>query len=53
VAGQCIGGYELWGPRVETERRATLRGFYVIASQDYGLAAVETTNRGQMLRSAA
>lgn len=53
VSGQCIGGYELWGPRVETERRATLRGFYVVSSACYGLAAVETTNRGQMLRSAA
>lgn len=53
VAGQCIGGYELWGPRIETERRASLRGLYVVSSACYGLAAVETTNRGQMLKSAA
>lgn len=53
VSGQCIGGYELWGPRIETERRASLRGFYVVSSACYGLAAVETTNRGQMLKSAA
>ena len=53
VSGQCIGGYELWGPRIETERKASLRGVYVVSSADYGLAAVETTNRGQMLRSAA
>ena len=53
VSGQVIGGYELWGPRIETERRATLRGFYVVSSACYGLAAVETVNRGQMLKSAA
>ena len=53
VSGQCIGGYEIWGPRIETERRASLRGFYVVSSADYGLAAVETVNRGQMLKSAA
>lgn len=52
VSGQCIGGYELWGPRIETERRATLRGLYVVSSACYGLAAVETTSRGQMLKSA-
>jgi len=53
VSGQCIGGYEIWGPRIETERRASLRGFYVVSSACYGVAAVETTNRGQMLKSAA
>lgn len=53
VSGQCIGFKEIWGEQVETERRATLRGFYVIATADYGLAAVEVVNRGQMLKSAA
>lgn len=53
VSGQCIGAYELWGPRVETERRASLRGFYVVSSADYGVGNVEVTNRGQMLKSAA
>lgn len=53
VKGQCIGGYELWGTRVETERRASLRGFYVVASSDYGVGEIEVTNRGQMLKSAA
>ena len=53
VSGQCIGGYELWGTRVETERRASLRGFYVVASANYGVGSVEVTNRGQMLKSAA
>lgn len=53
VSGQCIGAKELWGPRVETERRASLRGFYVVSSACYGVANVEVTNRGQMLKSAA
>lgn len=53
VSGQCIGGKEIWGPRIETERRASLRGFYVVSSACYGLAGVEVTNRGQLLRSAA
>ena len=53
VSGQCIGGYELWGTHVETERRASLRGFYVVASADYGVGEIEVTNRGQMLKSAA
>lgn len=53
VGGQCIGAKELWGPRIETERRASLRGFYVVSSACYGVVGVETTNRGQMLKSAA
>lgn len=53
VKGQCIGIKELWAPRVETERRASLRGFYVVSSACYGVAGVEVTNRGQMLKSAA
>lgn len=53
VSGQCTGAYELWAPRIETERRASLRGFFVVASACYGLADVEVTNRGQLLKSAA
>jgi hypothetical protein len=53
VAGQCIGYKELWAPRVETERRASLRGFYVVSSACYGLANIEVVNRGQNLKSAA
>jgi hypothetical protein len=53
VSGQCIGVKEIWGPRIETERRASLRGFYVVSSADYGVVGVEVTNRGQMLKSAA
>lgn len=53
VSGQCIGAKELWAPRIETERRASLRGIYVVSSACYGVVGVETTNRGQMLKSAA
>lgn len=53
VSGQAIGAKEIWGPRIETERRASLRGLYVVSSACYGLAGVEVTNRGQMLKSAA
>lgn len=51
-AGAAIGAYELWGPRVEVERRATLRGFYVISTACYGLVEVSDT-RGQTITSAA
>lgn len=53
VSGQSLGAKEIWGPRIETERRAALRGFYVVSSACYGLVGVETVNRGQMLKSAA
>lgn len=53
VERQCIGGYMLWDTRVETQRFATQRGNVMVVSADYGLADVETTNRGQMLKSAA
>lgn len=53
VSGQCIGGYELWAPRVETQRFATLRGVKVVSTACYGVGNVEVTNRGQMLKSAA
>jgi hypothetical protein len=53
VERQCIGGYQLRDTRVETQRFATQRGWVVVVSAVYGLADVETTNRGQMLKSAA
>lgn len=53
VSGQTMGAYELWSPRIETERRATLRGYFVMSSACYGLATVEAVNRGQNLKSAA
>lgn len=53
VSGQCNGAYELWSPRIELERKPTLRGSYVVSSACYGLVNVDITNRGQMLKSAA
>ena len=49
---QALGAYELWPTRVETERRATLRGFYVMESACYGLVEVSDT-RGQTVKSVA
>lgn len=49
-SGVALGAYELWAPRVETERRATLRGFYVMSSACYGLVEVSDT-RGQTVKS--
>ena len=53
VAGQTMGAYEIWSPRIETERRATLRGYFVMSSACYGFATVEAVLRGQNLKSAA
>lgn len=53
VARQCIGGYMPRDTRVEVQRFATLRGVWVVVSTVYGIADVETTNRGQNLSSAA
>ncbi len=52
AAGQALGAYEIWGPRVEVERRASLRGFYVISTACYGLVEVSDT-RGQTVTSVA
>ena len=52
AAGQALGAYELWAPRVEVQRFATLRGFKVVGSACYGLVEVADT-RGQTVKSAA
>ncbi len=52
ASGQALGAYEIWGPRVEVERRASLRGFYVVSSACYGLIEVSDT-RGQTVTSVA
>jgi hypothetical protein len=52
AAGQALGAYEIWGPRIEVERRASLRGFYVISTACYGLVEVSDTH-GQTVKSAA
>jgi hypothetical protein len=51
-SGAALGAYELWGPRIEVERRASLRGFYVVSTACYGLIEVSDT-RGQTITSAA
>ena len=51
-SGAALGAYEIWGPRIEVERRASLRGFYVISTACYGLVEVSDT-RGQTVKSAA
>ena len=50
--GQALGAYELWAPRVEVQRFATLRGFKVVGSACYGLIEVSDT-RGQTVKSLA
>jgi len=52
AANQAIGCYELWGPRVETQRDASYRLLEIIASQCYGFVEVDDT-RGQTVKSAA
>lgn len=51
-SGAALGAYEIWGPRIEVERRASLRGFFVVASACYGLVEVSDT-RGQTVTSVA
>ena len=50
--GAALGAYELWAPRVEVQRFATLRGYKVVGSACYGLIEVSDT-RGQTLKSVA
>ena len=52
ASGQALGAYELWGPRIEVERRATLRGFYVISTACYGVTEISDT-RGQTVKSSS
>ena len=52
AAKQAIGCYELWGPRLETQRDASLRALEFVGTQCYGFAEISDT-RGQTLKSAA
>lgn len=49
---QALGCYELWGPRLETQRDASLRALEFIGTQCYGFAEISDT-RGQTVKSAA
>lgn len=52
ASGQAIGGIELWGPRVEYQRDASLRGTEVVGTQCYGFVEIADT-RGQTVKSLA
>ena len=52
AARQAIGCYELWGPRLETQRDASLRALEFVGTQCYGFAEISDT-RGQTIKSAA
>jgi hypothetical protein len=49
---QAIGCYELWGPRIETQRDASYRSLEFVGTQCYGFCEISDT-RGQTLKSAA
>lgn len=51
-ATDTIGCYEIWGPRVESQRDASLRALELVGTQCYGFAEISDT-RGQTLKSAA
>ena len=50
--GQAIGAYELWGPRIETQRDASYRSLEFVGTQCYGRVEISDT-RGQTIKSAA
>lgn len=52
AAGVALGCYELWGPRIETQRDASYRSTEFVGTQCYGFAEISDT-RGQTLKSAA
>ena len=49
---QALGCYELWGPRIATQRDESYRWLEIIGSQCYGFCEISDT-RGQTLKSAA
>jgi hypothetical protein len=52
ASGVALGCYEIWGPRVETQRDASFRSTEFVGTQCYGLGVLSNT-RGQTLKSAA
>ena len=52
ASGQALGCYEIWGPRIETQRDASYRSLEFVGTQCYGLVEISDT-RGQTLKSAA
>ncbi len=49
---QALGCYEIWGPRIETQRDASYRSMEFVGTQCYGFKEISDT-RGQTLKSAA
>jgi hypothetical protein len=52
ASGVALGVYEIWGPRVETQRDASFRSTEFVGTQCYGFKELSDT-RGQTLKSAA
>jgi hypothetical protein len=52
ASGQALGCYEIWGPRLETQRDASARLTEFVGTQCYGFAEISDT-RGQTVKSAA
>ena len=52
ASGQALGCYEIWGPRIETQRDASYRALEFVGTQCYGFKEISDT-RGQSLDSAA
>lgn len=52
ASGQALGCYEIWGPRIETQRDASNRSMEFVGTQCYGFKEISDT-RGQTLKSAA
>ena len=52
ASGQALGCYEIWGPRIETQRDASYRSLEFVGTQCYGLVEISDT-RGQTVKSAA
>jgi hypothetical protein len=48
----ALGCYEIWGPRIETQRDASLRALEIVGTQCYGFKELSDT-RGQTVKSAA
>ena len=48
----ALGCYELWGPRIETQRDASYRALEFVGTQCYGFIEISDT-RGQTIKSAA
>lgn len=49
---QALGCYEIWGPRVENQRDASLRALEFVGTQCYGFVEIDD-DRGRTLKSAA